>query len=381
MLRDRLRWSVIGIIVFVVIVFGIWLAVYIRSKATETVQPTVTTQVADASPVDLGTSLHGREAPNFTLTDQSGKKISLSQYRGKVVILAFVDSECTTICPLTTVSMMDALKLLGPEAEKHVQLLGVNANPTANSVSDVRQYSSEHQMMDSWHFLTGSDNQLNAVWKNYYIYDQIVGGQIDHTPALYIIDPKGKEQVLFMTSSQYSSVAAEGDVLAQQVARFLPTGVNPKIPRINDQASTVGSKNVIRMPEITAEGMTGQVTIGPGKPQLVVFFASWVPQIQSDLRALNKYAEMPNHPDVVAVDVVPTEPSENAVKSTLTSLPLLHYKVGLDKSGQISDAYQVSDLMWLSLTDGKGHIIWSQDGWTTIAALGKSVKHALQHAN
>ena len=58
--------------------------------------------------------------------------MSLSQFRGKVVILAFVDSECTTVCPLTTVSMVEARQMLGAAGSK-VQLLGVDANPQATA--------------------------------------------------------------------------------------------------------------------------------------------------------------------------------------------------------------------------------------------------------
>lgn len=52
-------------------------------------------------------------APDLTLTNQFGQKISLSAFRGKVIILAFTDSECTTVCPLTTESMLAAMQLLG----------------------------------------------------------------------------------------------------------------------------------------------------------------------------------------------------------------------------------------------------------------------------
>src|SRR5207248_2312516 len=48
--------------------------------------------------LDPGTSLH-RPAPNFTLTDQFRRPVSLSEFKGKVVLLAFIDSRCTTICP------------------------------------------------------------------------------------------------------------------------------------------------------------------------------------------------------------------------------------------------------------------------------------------
>ena len=62
--------------------------------------------------LDSGTQLRGR-APDFTLSDQFGKQVSLSSFRGKVVVLAFNDSECTTICPLTTSAMVQAKAMLG----------------------------------------------------------------------------------------------------------------------------------------------------------------------------------------------------------------------------------------------------------------------------
>ena len=61
--------------------------------------------------LDPGTPLSG-SAPDFTLTDQFGRPVSLHSFRGKVVILAFNDSECTTVCPLTTAAMLDAKAML-----------------------------------------------------------------------------------------------------------------------------------------------------------------------------------------------------------------------------------------------------------------------------
>ena len=47
--------------------------------------------------LDLGTSLYGEHAPDIKLDNQFGQPMSLSQFRGRVVILAFSDSECTTV--------------------------------------------------------------------------------------------------------------------------------------------------------------------------------------------------------------------------------------------------------------------------------------------
>src|ERR1700690_2901993 len=105
--------------------------------------------------LDLGSSLDGMQAPDIKLVNQFGQPMSLSQFRGRVVILAFSDSECTTVCPLTTQSMVLAKELLGKAGES-VQLLGVDANPDALKVANVMAYSRVHGMVNQWDFLTGS---------------------------------------------------------------------------------------------------------------------------------------------------------------------------------------------------------------------------------
>ena len=117
--------------------------------------------------------------------------MSLRSFRGKVVILAFNDAECTTICPLTTAALVDAKEMLGA-AGSQVQLLGVDANPKAIAVEDVLSYSQLHGMLYQWHYLTGSLAQLQSVWKAYSVGVTISQSQTDHEPAIFVIDPQGK---------------------------------------------------------------------------------------------------------------------------------------------------------------------------------------------
>ncbi len=95
----------------------------------------------------------------------------------------------------------------------------MDANPTARSVSAVMAYSQAHGMVNQWDFLTGSLPRLQAVWKAYHIYVQIEKGQIDHTPALYVIDQQGREREIYLTSMAYASVGQEAQVLAAETPR------------------------------------------------------------------------------------------------------------------------------------------------------------------
>jgi cytochrome oxidase Cu insertion factor (SCO1/SenC/PrrC family) len=199
--------------------------------------------------LDPGSSLGDLRAPSFRLVNQFGQPMSLSQFRGKVVILAFVDSQCTTVCPLTTVSMVEARQLLG-RAGDQVQLLGIDANPAATSVGDVMAYSRAHVMVNQWDFLTGSQAQLKAVWKAYAIYVQIVAGQVDHTPALFVIDQQGRERKVYLTSMSYASVGQEAEVLAQEAASLLPS--HPALASMQSLAyiSGLGPASAVTVPGV-----------------------------------------------------------------------------------------------------------------------------------
>jgi cytochrome oxidase Cu insertion factor (SCO1/SenC/PrrC family) len=331
---------------------------------------------AAANPnLDPGTSLGGMPAPGFRLVNQFGQAMSLSQFRGKVVILAFVDSRCTNVCPLTTVSMVEARQLLGAAADR-VQLLGIDANPAATSQADMLAYSRVHGMVNQWDFLTGSRSQLQAVWKSFHIYAKLIKGQVDHTPALYVIDTRGREQKIYLTSMAYASVGQEAQVLAQEAASLLPGH-----PRLAAQSSlgAIGGLGPASQVTLPTAG-SGSVILGPGHSHLVVFFASWLSEtsdLRAQLLALNGYARAARGgalPALTGVDETVTEPSAAAVRDYLDGLS---YPVALDKTGRLADGYGVQDQPWFVLTSASGKIIWKHDGWLPLTALETAVRHAV----
>jgi len=330
--------------------------------------------------LDLGSSLGGRPAPDFRLQNQFGQPMSLSQFRGKVVMLGFEDSECTTVCPLTTQSMLQAKDLLGAAGEK-VQLLGIDANPDATSVANVLAYSRAHGLVNQWDFLTGPLAQLKAIWRSYGIAVQIEQGQIDHTPALFVIDQQGRERKLYLTQMAYSSVGQSAEVLADEISTLLPG--HPKVASQQSLASIAaqGPSDHLTLPSAGTSG--GTVALGPGQPRLVMFFATWLSEVadlKSELVGANAYvaaARREGLPQLVAVDETVVEPSAQTVGSYLRSLgTTLNYPVALDTSGRVADGYGVQDQPWFALVSASGKIVWSHDGWLPPSALESAAKRA-----
>jgi cytochrome oxidase Cu insertion factor (SCO1/SenC/PrrC family) len=370
----RLHWTILGIALLAGVGIGTAVAAT-RSSGTPVTAPISAIPELKNPYLDPGSPLKAA-APAFTLTDQFGKRISLGSFRGKVVVLTFNDPECTTICPLTTTALLYAKELLGPAASR-VQLLGVGANPEATQVKFVRDYSRVHRMMRKWRFLTGSLPELRRVWHDYGIEAAVINDAIDHTPATYVIDMRGRESRLFLTQMAYSSVNQLGYEIARSIAPLLPG--HPRLQSTLPLAAPVlsGPRDPVTLPR--ADG--GQVGFGPGSgSHLVLFFDTWdseVTDLAKQLVELNDYvvaARRHGLPDLVAVDEDKVEPSTNALPRFLHGLPRpLRYPVVVDKSGTFADGYRVQDSPYLELVSRTGSIVLQRDiavrGWPTLRTL------------
>jgi cytochrome oxidase Cu insertion factor (SCO1/SenC/PrrC family) len=96
------------------------------------------------------------KAPGFTLTDQQGRTLPLAAFRGKVVVLQFMDPHCTDICPIVSAEYLRAYHELGPLAGK-VVFAAINVNQYHATVRDMAAYSRAHQLtaIPDWHFSPG----------------------------------------------------------------------------------------------------------------------------------------------------------------------------------------------------------------------------------
>ncbi len=138
-----------------------------------------------------GTELSGA-ASDFALTDQDGKQVALSEFRGKVVVLTFMDSQCREVCPLNAAQLRQAYQRLDQSEADRVVFLAVNVNVGANTSMDIAQATQKWRLdeIPSWHFLTGNKEDLESVWKDYGVAAEpiVESGEIMHTPGVFLID-------------------------------------------------------------------------------------------------------------------------------------------------------------------------------------------------
>ena len=149
-------------------------------------------------------------AAPFTLRDQFGQPVSLSNLKGKVVILAFIYTNCPDVCPLTTQTLGMAYDALGADATK-TAFVAITVDPERDTVEQVYRYSEQMGMLHKWAFLTGTRQEMEAVWRNYHVATEKETSHeasaqsaateylVGHSAPVYLIDHDGKLRVVSAT--------------------------------------------------------------------------------------------------------------------------------------------------------------------------------------
>jgi cytochrome oxidase Cu insertion factor (SCO1/SenC/PrrC family) len=189
--------------------------------------PSGSRSATGAPPAHWAFDLGGQTAPDFTLLDQYGRSRTLSSFRGREVVLAFVDAQCTAVCPLTAEILRTARLRLALTDRRRVALIAVNANPLATKVQTVYRWSAQHHMSRQWSFLTGTPSRLRRVYAQYKIYDHVTRDkQVIHDAAVIVIDAHGRERLYFNTADtkQRPTVLSEESAYADGMAQVLHLG-------------------------------------------------------------------------------------------------------------------------------------------------------------
>jgi protein SCO1/2 len=143
----------------------------------------------------VATDITGAEfAKPFNLTDHNGKKRTMSDFAGKVVVLFFGYTHCPDVCPTTMNDLKNTMKLLGDDSN-NVQVLFVTLDPQRDTQEVLAKFvpSFDERFIGLW----GSLQETAEAMGNYKIFFAKVPGDsennytIDHSSGIYVFDKKG----------------------------------------------------------------------------------------------------------------------------------------------------------------------------------------------
>jgi protein SCO1 len=136
-------------------------------------------------------------APLFQLRDQHGRVVRLAALRGKPVVLAFMDSLCTSECPIEAAQFAAALRPLPASARPQLVVVSVDL---ADSPASVARAARKWHLPRGFEWLLGTHAQLAPVWRAYGIVVRPTkGGDVAHSDAFYVIDRNGDERAGFLS--------------------------------------------------------------------------------------------------------------------------------------------------------------------------------------
>jgi protein SCO1 len=139
-------------------------------------------------------------APPFTLTSQDGAPVTLADFRGKVVAVTFIYTECPDICPMLTQKMVQVQDELGPDFGKKVAFVSISLDPehdTAEVLKDYAQFWGAKP--EGWSFLTGSLDAVRDVTRRYGVFfTKKEDGSVEHSQLTTLVDADGRMRVQYL---------------------------------------------------------------------------------------------------------------------------------------------------------------------------------------
>jgi protein SCO1/2 len=143
----------------------------------------------------------GEKVPNFVLTNQNGKRIHLSDYAGKTLLITFFYTRCTLndYCPRMNSNFATVDKTLAktPELYAKTHLISISFDPQHDTPEVLRSYGAAYteryvkEDFKHWEFATAAPDELKSLADFFGVYYEKDGNSITHSLSSAVIGPDG----------------------------------------------------------------------------------------------------------------------------------------------------------------------------------------------
>jgi cytochrome oxidase Cu insertion factor (SCO1/SenC/PrrC family) len=112
--------------------------------------------------------------------------------RGKVVLVTFLDSQCTESCPIVASEIGRGLDLLEPEERRRVVALALSTDPEEDTKRSVRTFLAHNRATDKLRYLVAPEADMRPVWKAFNVLASAQTGVDElHSAPVRIFDRSG----------------------------------------------------------------------------------------------------------------------------------------------------------------------------------------------
>jgi cytochrome oxidase Cu insertion factor (SCO1/SenC/PrrC family) len=313
--------------------------------------------------------------PNFSLTDQNGKQLTLDQFKGRSVVLSFNDDQCLDLCTLLAQDVVTADKDLG-SAAKNIAFVSINANPYYPRVASVKQWTDEHGLghLANWYFGTGNPKTLATLATRYGVPIQLDAKQktVEHGSQLFFIDTNGLEAAAGSFGTEAASTALFASAMSQLAEAVLPKQQQQPIA---GQAVTTVSADGTQLgdtppaSDLRALGSTS-TTISTSPPpnqfEVINFWASSCTACVAELPALQAvYKKDGAKTALLGVDV--SDLNQSAI--SFAARAGATYPLASDPDGALAGRFGITGLPYTVILDPNGKVVVRHPGAFTAEQL------------
>ena len=160
-----------------------------------------------------------RQLRDFSLTDESGRTLSLDTLKGRPALIFFGFTHCPDVCPTTLATLAQARK---SSQIGDLQVLLISVDPARDTPEILERYV--HAFDPAFRGATGPQAMIDAVAKDFGVAVQKVelpGGDytMDHSAAVFLLDGQARIAAVFTAPIEAPALAADLRAIAPKLGR------------------------------------------------------------------------------------------------------------------------------------------------------------------
>jgi cytochrome oxidase Cu insertion factor (SCO1/SenC/PrrC family) len=132
------------------------------------------------------------ELPPFSLRNYDGRRFNSNDLRGRIVVLTFLDSQCTDTCPILASQIGQTIGGLTPAERDEVIAVAISTDPREDTPASVRAFLEKQRALGKLLYLSGPEPEMRRLWKRFQILSSLESGEDTlHSAPVRIYDRDG----------------------------------------------------------------------------------------------------------------------------------------------------------------------------------------------
>ena len=175
--------------------------------ATEAVDEHAQHRLMALQKTDTIYSSNDYQIPEISLIDMNYEAVSLPEafVSDKPVVVNFIYTTCTTICPILSATFSQIQRELGADAVG-LRMISISIDPEQDSPERLQDYARRFKSSDNWHFLTGDIENVISIQK---ALDAYRGDKMNHIPLTFLYSEKSGTWIRMEGFASTAEIVAE----------------------------------------------------------------------------------------------------------------------------------------------------------------------------